>query len=151
MLNIVDVTQYLYPDDLASGRIKFYKPDENILISQWSVDGVSQPTEQELLDYGVTHAREISISLLTQSCVVLIQNLLDSTAKSRNYYDAASCISYATSSNLIWQSEAKCFIAWRDNVWNTAYTIYTTLSGNDEPMPTVEEVIAELPAIVWPN
>jgi hypothetical protein len=73
------------------------------------------------------------------------------TAKNKGYVDAVTCASYMSSSNTRWQAEAVCFIAWRDAAWNYAYNLYATLSSNDEPIPSREEVIAGIPAIVWPN
>ncbi len=150
-VNIIDVVQYIFPGQIALGRVSFRKPDDDLLIAIWEVPGVEQPTEEQLIQYGLVNERAIVINSLALNCVSIVQSVLDDTALNRGYYNSASCISYMTSTNVTWQTEAECFIAWRDSVWNYAYTLYATLQGNQDPIPTEQEFRAGIPTIVWPN
>jgi len=171
-LSLIDIVEYKYPGQIALGNVYFRKiePDPEpapapegepapeyvyfepyLAIAYWNVPNEVQPTEADLLAYGALHERAIEIySVATQSSP-LIQRLLDTTAQSRQYYDAASCVSYVTSSNTTWQTESQAFIAWRDSVWDYAYNLYNTLSGNEDPIPSIDDVINGCPVITWPN
>jgi hypothetical protein len=74
-----------------------------------------------------------------------IQRHVDATARARGYRSGDACATYATSTNAAWQAEALAFVAWRDAVWALAFA--TDPSGFE----TIEDVIAALPAMVWPG
>ncbi len=149
-MNIVEIVEYMYPGQIALRNVTFRKPEDDILIETWNVPDVPQPTEQDLLDYGSAHERAIEIYTLAINCSPEIQKLLDATAQSKQFYDTLSCVSYTTSINATWKAQAQCFSDWRDAVWNYAFNLYDTLSGNSDPLPTVEDVINGCPQIEWP-
>lgn len=75
-----------------------------------------------------------------------IQSHIDEIAKARGYADGYALAGYATSTIPQWASEAQKFIGWRDQVWLTAYkTLAAVQSGTLAP-PTVDALIAGLPA-----
>lgn len=80
-----------------------------------------------------------------------IQSHLDETARTRAYDNGNSLAGYVTSTNETWASEAQAFVAWRDAVWAYAYAELDKVTGGQRPVPTVEDFIAELPAMVWPE
>ena len=150
MINIVQICQYRYPGQVENMNITFRQPDQEILIATWKVPNEPQPTEQELIDYGLANERAIEIDSTSRNAAPSAQHIIDATAKAKSYADGVSCASYATSSNAQWKAEAQCFIDWRDSVWNYLYQLLATLSGNQEPIPSVQEIINQLPIIVWP-
>jgi len=148
-MNIVQICQYKYPNQVENTNITFRKPDSEILISTWSVPNEPRPTEAELLAYGQEHKRAIEINALSLELAATIQYLVDQTAKYKNYENAVSCASYANSTIEAWKVEADTFIAWRDSVWFYAYLQLELYSGNEEPLPSVEQFMAALPQIEW--
>lgn len=79
-----------------------------------------------------------------------IQAHVDATAKARNYSDGNSLAGYVNSTVVKWSAEAVAFVAWRDAVWVYSYAELDKALGGQRPIPTVEDFIAELPAISWP-
>ena len=79
-----------------------------------------------------------------------IQGHIDQTAQSRSYDTGISCASYVGSTNPVWAAEAAAFTAWRDDVWTYAYAELAKVQNGQRPQPTVETILAELPALTWP-
>ena len=80
-----------------------------------------------------------------------IQSHVDAMAKGRGYADGAGLAGYSTSTIPTWAAEAQAFIAWRDQVWIYAYTELAKVQGGQRGVPTIEEMITELPPITWPS
>lgn len=78
-----------------------------------------------------------------------IEAHIDSVAQSRNYTNGISLAGYINSTIEQWASEAAIFIAWRDEVWLYAYAELDKVQNGLRPQPTIEEFLAELPAITW--
>lgn len=93
--------------------------------------------QQELVNRRIT---EIQIA---------VQNLLDSKAREKLYDDAFAICSYANSTDETFYSEANQFIAWRDQCWRKCYEILGLFQNGDIPMPTVGEVLRQLPTLDW--
>ena len=150
-MNVVEICQYKYPGQVEAENISFRQPEEEILIAMWKVPNEPQPTEKELLEYGVLHERAIEINTTTINVTPLAENVIDNTARSKGYGDGVSCSSYATSTNVIWKNEAIAFIAWRDSVWDYLYALLARISDGRNPIPSVLEIIDGIPPMVWPN
>lgn len=80
-----------------------------------------------------------------------IQKHIDQTAQSKQYADGVSLASYVTSTIPQWAEEALIFVEWRDQVWVYAYTELAKVQSGQRPQPTIEQLISELPQIVWPS
>lgn len=80
-----------------------------------------------------------------------IQLHLDSFAQTRNYDGIMSAATYATSSVQKFKAEGQYAVDARDSTWNKAYKILDDVLSGARPMPTIEEVIAELPSLAWPE
>lgn len=105
--------------------------------------GDREATEQEIFSYLKTMAaRDYSLA---------IQNKLDSFARTRNYDGILSAATYATSSVLKFKAEGQYAVGARDATWAKCYEILAEVEGGTRPMPTLEELMAELPALVWPQ
>ena len=78
-----------------------------------------------------------------------IQNYLDTTAQERRYDNIFTAISYVNSTDEIFAREAKACLEWRDKVWRTCYNILDEVEAGLREIPTIEELMAELPVIEW--
>lgn len=72
-------------------------------------------------------------------------------AKRRGYDSEDRLASYALSANQAWQAEAKAFIFWRDAVWTYTFQQLAAVISGQRQQPGLEDMIKELPAIVWPS
>ena len=75
---------------------------------------------------------------------------ISGVARERGYDDAVSCLSYWNSTTTKWKSEAETFSGWRDASWAIINTTINGLSPSD-PIPSIDDIVALLPVIVWPN
>lgn len=91
------------------------------------------------------YASEI-MSALTNA----VQSHLDSTARTRNYDGILSACTYATSTVPRFKAEGQACVNWRDAVWSACYGVVATVQAGQRSVPTPEELIAELPPMVWP-
>jgi hypothetical protein len=151
-ITIVDVVEYKYPMQIQKGNVSFRQVSKDeIQIALWTVPNEPQPTEQELIDFGIANARAIEIYLTSIDASNQSQLVIDSTARSKGYGDGVSCASYATSTNVLWKNESIAFIAWRDSVWDYLYALLARISGGSDPIPSVQQIIDGIPPIIWPN
>ena len=79
-----------------------------------------------------------------------IQRHLDETARSRAYDGILSLCTYATSPSQKFAAEGQAGVAWRDACWTKGYEILGECQAGTRAIPTPEELIADLPAMVWP-
>jgi stage V sporulation protein SpoVS len=79
-----------------------------------------------------------------------IDQHVEATAQARGYNSAAHIAGYATSTVTDWQAEAQAFVAWRDDVWLTAFAILDDVQSGARDVPGEADLIAELPVITWP-
>jgi len=97
------------------------------------------------------HLASLPVPVLTiDDYRLAIQAHIDATAGQRSYDSGLTCASYVGSTNPAWAAEASAFVAWRDAVWTYAYAELAKVEGGQRPQPTVETILAELPALVWP-
>ena len=80
-----------------------------------------------------------------------IQKRLDDFARTRNYDGILSAATYATSTVPKFKAEGQYAVEARDATWAKCYEILAAVEGGTRPMPTLEELIAELPVLTWPN
>ncbi|EMG52681.1 hypothetical protein Brsp04_01957 [Brucella sp. NBRC 12952] len=79
-----------------------------------------------------------------------IQAMIDAKANERQYDSGATLASYVNSTIEQWSSEAQAFVAWRDAVWLYALAELDKVQKADRAQPSVEDLLAELPAFEWP-
>jgi hypothetical protein len=79
-----------------------------------------------------------------------IQNLVDETAREKQFRDGVTLASYIGSTKPKWAAEAQAFVAWRDNVWFYAYGELAKVRAGQRPQPTVEQFLTEIAPIAWP-
>jgi len=80
-----------------------------------------------------------------------IQSMLDDKAKERGYDSILSLCTYATSTAAKFSKEGQAAVEWRDEVWAKGYAILADVEGGERAIPTVDELLSELPVFVWPG
>lgn len=103
----------------------------------WYVKGYAPakptPTEEELQQYFED----------------AIEAYMDSVVQTRNYKNIHTAASYVNSTNEKFAKEGAACNKWRDDVWDKCYAILAEVKAGKRAIPTLEEVIAELPVLVW--
>lgn len=74
---------------------------------------------------------------------------LNAGAQSRGYDDIVAACSYAASSHARFGQEGRDCLQWRDAVWDAVSVVFEDVRAGRRDLPTAEEVVAELPRIVW--
>lgn len=82
--------------------------------------------------------------------VTAVQAHLDATARERGYDGILSLASYAASTHPPFSAEGRAGLDWRDAVWGHCYQVLADVQAGNRAVPSAEELIAELPAMVWP-
>ena len=77
------------------------------------------------------------------------QAALDAFAKTRGYDGIMSACTYAGSVVPRFAAEGQCAVNLRDATWSACYQIMAAVKSGDRTMPTVDEVISELPQLEW--
>ena len=80
-----------------------------------------------------------------------VQQRLDDFAKTRNYTNIMSAATYATSTVPKFKAEGQYAVEARDATWAKCYEVLAAVEAGSRPMPTLDELLAELPVLTWPN
>lgn len=79
-----------------------------------------------------------------------VQNWMDSKVHERNYDNVHTCVgTYLYSPIEKFRLEAEAVRDWVSYVWSTCYEILAQVEAGERDIPTLEEVISELPILVW--
>jgi hypothetical protein len=79
-----------------------------------------------------------------------VQARLDAFARTRGYDSMLSACTYATSMNPRFATEGQYCVEARDATWAKCYEVLHAVQSGQRPMPTWEELEAELPPLEWP-
>ena len=80
-----------------------------------------------------------------------IDAAVEAVARGRGYNGAAHMASYVASTVPKWAAEAEAFVAWRDAVWVWALGELERVQAGEIAAPTIDDLIAAMPAIQWPE
>ena len=80
-----------------------------------------------------------------------IQEYMDAFFRERNYDGVMSAATYAASQNPKFAAEGQYAVQVRDLVWAKGYEIMDAVLSGERGIPTVEDVLAELPPLAWPD
>ncbi len=78
-----------------------------------------------------------------------VQAYMDSKAQTRGYDNIHTACSYSNSTDHIFAAEGQACLQWRDKVWRKCYDLLAEVMAGTREIPTVEELIAELPVLEW--
>lgn len=80
-----------------------------------------------------------------------VQNWMDTKVQERNYDNVHTCVgTYLYSPVEKFRFEAEAVRDWVSYVWAKCYDILAQVEAGIRCIPTLEEVIAELPQLEWP-
>lgn len=146
----------LYPSNIAwlwsadeLADIGLYKPvAADPVLEGYRVTSTAAHLVDGVIKY--VHELEVEPGPVVDDYKAAIVTMLDATAQSRRYDNAVSIATYVGSTIPQWAAEATAFVAWRDAVWAYAYTELDKVTAAQREQPTVADLVAELPAMVWP-
>ena len=79
-----------------------------------------------------------------------IEAWMNTVVAERDYDSIDTCIArYTDSPNPKYAQEAKAVKDWNTMVWNKCWDILAEVKEGKRAIPTLKEVIAELPVLVW--
>jgi hypothetical protein len=78
-----------------------------------------------------------------------VQARLDAFARTRGYDGILSACTYAISTNAQFAAEGQYCVQARDATWAKCYEILNAVQSGQRPVPTWEELEAELPTLQW--
>lgn len=88
---------------------------------------------------------------LTENFRRIIQERLDNKAKERGYDHILSLSSYSDDPSERLAKEGQAGKRWRSEHWEKSFTIMKDVFDGKREIPTEEEFITELPAMLWPD
>lgn len=91
------------------------------------------------------------LALMKADFTAAIDTHMDTFAQTRGYDSMASAASYAGDEDAVFNLEGTYAKRMRSMIYRQAYAILDAVLAGERPMPTIEEVIAELPALEWPE
>lgn len=89
------------------------------------------------------------IEVVKRELKAAVQAHMDATVQARNYDGIMSCCTYHSSTDPAFAAEGTAALAWRDAVWRHCYQVLADHQAGLRPVPTADELIAELPALIW--
>lgn len=88
----------------------------------------------------------------TQEISEAVEKYVDDVIYTQKKYRSADSLpKYINSNNPKWAAESNAGLAWVTSVWEKAELILKEVTEGQRPIPTAEQVISELPEIVWPD
>ena len=78
-----------------------------------------------------------------------VDDYMDRTVQERGYDNIAKCVTYEGDIDPIFNAEGTAAKQWRSKVYRKCYDILAEVEAGLRDVPTVEELIAELPEIEW--
>lgn len=74
---------------------------------------------------------------------------MDGVVQERKYASIQTCVSYRDSTVPKFRDEGAAAFVWRDRVYTALYAYIDDVLRGEREIPTVEELINELPKIEW--
>jgi len=106
---------------------------------------------QDAITNGAVVTQEQPPTLTEADFRTAIRNHVDAVAQAKNYDNAWSLGTYASSTIPEWAEQAQTFVAWRDQVWLFALAELAEIQAGTKPVPTIADLVASLPEIEWPE
>lgn len=110
----------------------------------WAVEGANYDQARAAHEAKVTQDAQAA---LRAGFTDAVQRHLDARAKAKGYDNIFTAATYADEPAVAqFQTEGRAFRQWRSNVWAKCYQIMADVQAGLRPQPSVEQLIAELPA-----
>lgn len=101
-------------------------------------------------DFPVDDPDPAAPQALQEAVVDAVQLRLDDFARTRAYDGILSACSYAASTVPQFKAEGDYCVQARDAHWSTCYQLLAEVQAGLRAVPTLDEVLAALPALQWP-
>lgn len=136
-----------YDGETVEQIVAMYAPIGNWIEAEATVV-VPEAGTQGSMTYGASPTDPASIMDTYRRA---IDAHVEAQAAAWNYNSAGTLATYIASTNPQWAAEAAAFVAWRDQVWVEALTLFASVQGG-APLPeSPAAFIATLPALIHPS
>lgn len=143
-MTLSEQLQNLYPQ-LVPLKDYVVKDDGNgQFIAQWNTK-LPQPTVDQLA------AAAPALPNVEGEVIAAVQKRLDDFAQTRNYFGIMSACTYVASNVPKFQGEGLYCVAIRDKHWAACYQILADVQAGLRPIPSADEVLKEMPDLLWPT
>lgn len=158
-----DFPQTSFPTDVSKADLSDYGVFPVTQVAKPNADYTKVVQEREPMNVGgswtqvwivrdATDAEEAAaLDQIEADYESAIQAHLDATAQSRGYDNMISACSYASGTHPKFSVEGRDCLAWRSSVWEAAFQIMTDVRAGVRPLPSLQQVMTELPPMVWTN
>lgn len=137
------IIKHIYPD-IQDSEFALQDDGNGPYIKRWNY-AQPQPTQAEMDAAAPTVAFNVTVKQFD----VAVEAHLHAEATAHGYTNIERACMYASYANP-YQAESQTYVAWVGNVWAYCYAELEKVKAGTRPMPTIEEIIAELPARVVP-
>lgn len=126
----------------------FYIHKDGYLYNGDLTEGAREATREEINSFLYPEPTPAEIQ---KALTDAVQAYMDGKANERGYDNIHTACTYAMSTDPVFKAEADACLSWRDNVWRTCYNILGEVTAGLREIPTVDELIFELPGLIWPE
>jgi hypothetical protein len=88
---------------------------------------------------------------IQRGLVAAVQRHMDTQARARGYDSIFTACTYVDDDDPVFAAEGLAYKKWRSAVWRFCYAWLADVQAGTRPVPTAEELIAELPALALPE
>lgn len=92
-----------------------------------------------------------SLAVISQNLSQVVKQYMDDKVAERRYDSILSACSYISSDNPKYQAEAEACNKFRTACWEVCEKLEEEVLSGLRQVPTKEDVISELPVLVWPE
>lgn len=133
-----------------------YKNNKNIAGSVSEEALVKHLEKRGITDYIISNqppkqtiTEEQRKAAIKATLLKAVDDYMDKTVQERGYDNIAKCVTYEGDEDPIFNAEGTAAKKWRSKVYRKCYGILAEVENGIRPIPTEEELIAELPIIDW--
>jgi hypothetical protein len=142
------------PDEVPGYQKTIVPPLFEILVTQKVIrDGVWQVDGKWTVRWGVVDKIPDEVTewetSTANSLVAAVDDHLNAVAATKGYDNRITCALRSGYPNP-WQAEGVAFGQWMDSCYLYLYQVDADVKNGVRPVPTANELIAELPEMVWP-
>lgn len=148
----------------SSEKVGYVSATDPLYLAWLAEDNVASRVKDEAQLFVILQAQypagiPVSLEEIVRRLDDAVLRHLEAGARSRGYGDSSgssmsatnSIVSYVDDKNPVFAAEAKAFKDWRSDVWVKCISIMGSVKSGEFSVPTEEQLIAELPPLVWPT